>query len=110
MRVTVPIGSLRKQEVVIDFGRKDSDGNGLIAFTSACGPARPEIALKLLAHNTKMVHGAFAVQDTPAGQMVVIQANELAETADPLEVCRLLTAIAWQADKVEAKLLDEDEN
>jgi hypothetical protein len=42
--------------------------------------------------------------------MIVLQANLMAETLDPLEVTRVLSAIAWQADKVEQKLVGGDEN
>jgi hypothetical protein len=55
------------------------------------------------------VHGAFAVQTTDSGEMVVIQANQLADTADVLEVTRVMTAVAWQADKVEQKLMGGDQ-
>lgn len=110
MQVTVPVGALRKQNVAIRFDTKDREGQPLVTFTSTCGPARPDNALKLLSYNTQMVHGAFAIQKSPAGEMIVIQANELAETIDPLQVSRLLTAIAYQADKVEEKILGEDEH
>ena len=48
--------------------------------------------------------------DQGGGPVVVLQANQFAETADPLQVTRLLTSIAWQADKVEEKLLGTDEH
>jgi hypothetical protein len=35
----------------------------------------------------------------------VIRANQLAVTADALEITRVITAIAWQGDKVEGQLL-----
>ncbi|MFV2070194.1 MAG: SPFH domain-containing protein, partial [Pirellulales bacterium] len=108
MHVTVPIGTLRKQVVVVDLRRRDKDGQQLITYTSTCGAARPEIAVKLLKYNTGLIHGAFAIQETEGGDMVVIQANEMAETADPLEISRRLAAIAWQADKVEEKLQGGD--
>jgi len=108
MRITVPIGTLRKQVVVVDLRRRDQDGQPLIAYTSTCGAARPDIAMKLLKYNTQMIHGAFAIEQTEGGERVVIQANELAETADPLEISRRLAAIAWQADKVEEKLQGGD--
>ena len=110
LTITVPLGALRKQQVTVDFSMKDRDGGDLISFSSTCGPARSGIAEKLLKYNRKMIHGAFAITDLGAGDMVVIVANELAETADPLEISRLLTAIAWQADKVEQQLLGEDEH
>jgi len=108
-QVTVPIGSLRKQTVSIDFSRQDDAGNALIAYASTCGPATDKNALQLLKFNTRMVHGAFAVQSTPAGDMVVVQANQLADTLDPLQVTRVMTAVAWQADKVEQTMLGTDQ-
>jgi membrane protease subunit (stomatin/prohibitin family) len=103
-QVTVPVGALRKQHITVDFGRKDEHGNAMISFSSTCGAATPENALALLKYNTKMVFGAFAIVDGPSGSMAVLQANQLASTANLPEVTKLLTAIAWQADKVEEKL------
>jgi hypothetical protein len=40
--------------------------------------------------------------------VVVVQANQLADTADVLEVTRLITAVAWQADRAEEKLTGSD--
>ena len=64
--------------------------------------------MKLLKHNAKMVHGAFAIQSSPTGDQVVIQANQLAETVDALEATKIISAVAWQADRVEEKLLGQD--
>jgi membrane protease subunit (stomatin/prohibitin family) len=109
-QIVVPIGSLRKQTVVVDFSAKDPDGHALISYTSTCGPANEATAMALLRYNMQMVHGAFALQSTPAGEMIVVQANQLAETADALEVTRLITAVAWQADKAEETLGGGDQN
>jgi len=38
------------------------------------------------------------------------QSNHMAETLDPLEISRTLSAVAWQADQVEQKLVGGDEN
>lgn len=109
-QVTLPIGALRKQTVSVDFSRKDDAGNALIAYASTCGPATEKNAMQLLKFNTQMVHGAFAVQSTGAGDMVVVQANQLADTADALQVTRVITAVAWQADKVEQTMLGTDQH
>lgn len=108
--IRVPVGSLRKQTVTVNFAAKDPEGQAIIAYSSICGPASPENAMHLLKFNQQMVHGAFAVQNTPSGDMVVVQANQLGETADALQVMRLVTAVAWQADKAEEKLTGGDEN
>ena len=94
----------------VGFEAKDSEDHALISFRSTCGPASPNNALALLKYNMKMAHGAFAVHSTPSGDMVVIQANQLADTADVLEITRLITAVAWQADKVEEKLVGGDQH
>jgi membrane protease subunit (stomatin/prohibitin family) len=108
--VVVPIGTLRKQTVVVRFDQKDSDGHPLVSYSSACGPSTPENALQLLKFNAQMVMGAFGVQSTPSGDVVVVCASQLAATSTALDVSRTITAIAWQADKVEEKLVEGDQN
>ena len=108
--VTVPIGSLRKQRLIVEFGQKDADGQEIVKYISTCGPATPENSMQLLQFNADMVHGAFAVRKTDAGDVVVVQANEIVDTMDLMEVTRIMTAVAWQADKVEEKLTGGDEN
>lgn len=109
-QLVVPIGSLRKQTVVVNFGAKDDQGHGLISFVSTCGPSSDKNAMVLLKLNTQLVHGAFAVQTTPSGDMIVVQANQLADTATALDVSRIVTAVAWQADQAEEKLTGGDQN
>ena len=103
-QIVVPVGPLRKQTISVQFGGKDDEGHELISISSICGPASDRNAMALLRYNTKMVHGAFAVLPTPSGEVIVVQANQLAHTADPLAITRVLTAVAWQADKAEEKL------
>jgi membrane protease subunit (stomatin/prohibitin family) len=104
-QVTVPLGGMRKQVVHVNFARTDEQGHPVVAYTSNCGPANEKNALSLLKYNTKMVHGAFAVASVGGSETIVVQANQLVEALHPLDVTRTLTAIAWQADKVEEKLL-----
>jgi hypothetical protein len=109
-QIVVPVGPLRKQTVVVRFDQKDSAGHALVSYSSVCGPSTPENALQLLKFNSQMVMGAFGVQDTPAGEMVVVCASQLAATSTALDVSRTITAIAWQADKVEEKIVGGDQN
>jgi membrane protease subunit (stomatin/prohibitin family) len=106
--VVVPIGTLRKQTVTVNFAAKDTEGHSVIAYSSVCGPASPQNSMLLLKFNQQMVHGAFAVHSTPSGDMVVVQANQLVETADPFSINRLVSSVAWQADKAEEKLTGAD--
>jgi len=109
-QVTVPIGSLRKQVVQVEFGQQDDEGNEIVKYLSVCGPVSADNALQLLRYNARLVHGAFAVSEAGGGEKVVVQANQMAATLDVLEITRVLTAIAWQADRVEEKLLGGDEH
>ncbi|MEA1950413.1 MAG: SPFH domain-containing protein [Planctomycetota bacterium] len=109
-QVTVPLNGLRKQVVTIQFGETDQDGQAIVTYWSICGPALDKNAMSLLRYNAKIVHGAFSVRQIDAAEMVVLQANQMAETMSPLEVSRVLSAVAWQADKVEQKLVGGDEN
>ena len=109
MQITVPIGSLRKQLVTVDFGKTDRSGHSMVGYWSICGPVSEKNAMSLLRYNTQILHGAFAARQVGGAEVVVIQANQLAETIDPLEVSRVLSAVAWQADQVEQKLVGGDE-
>lgn len=109
LTVTVNVGPTRKQRVTVDTGVKDEEGHTVVAFSTGCGPATAENALALLKHNTKLVHGAFAVEEMGGALHVVLRANLLAETLDPLEVTRVLSSVAWQADAVEQRLSSGDD-
>ncbi|MGD0383727.1 MAG: SPFH domain-containing protein [Thermoguttaceae bacterium] len=110
MQITIPVGTLRKQRVTVEFGQKDADGNAIVNYWSVCGPFLEKNAAALLQYNTSTIHGAFAVKTIADKQMVVLQANQPADTLNPMEVGKVLAAIAWQADQVEQKLLGADEN
>jgi len=106
-RITVPIGGLRKQVVRVQFDEKDDEGNSVVKYNSTCGPANEKNSMALLRYNTKMVHGAFAVETIDGQEAIVVQANQLAEAMSVMDVTRVLTAIAYQADKVEQTLLGD---
>lgn len=106
--INVPVSALRKQNVHVTFGQKDDDGNELVTYSSMCGPANERNAMALLRYNTKMIHGAFAIEKGETGEVITVRANQLADAVDQLEITKTITAIAWQADKVEEKLLGSD--
>ncbi len=105
----VPVGSTRKQRVNVEFAQKDPQGHAIVRFWSVCGPASEQNAMALLQYNASIPQGAFAIQTHEGAQVVVLQANHLAQTITPLLVSQTLTAIAWQADAVEQKLVGSDE-
>jgi hypothetical protein len=104
-QIVIPVGPLRKQTVTVRFDQKDQEGHPLVSYSSVCGPSTPENALQLLKFNAQMVMGAFGVESTESGDMVVVCASQLAATSTALDVSRTITSIAWQADKVEEKLV-----
>ncbi len=106
--VTVPIGGLRKQLVAVRFDQKDPQGHPIVAYQSSCGPVNEQTALTLLRYNTKMVHGAFAVEKVGDTEMVMIQANQLVDMLNVVGVTQVLSAVAWQADQVEEKMIGTD--
>lgn len=103
--IVVPVGALRKQVVRVACDRRDDQGHPLVTFCSLCGPASERNAMKLLRYNVQMPYGAFAVLREGPGEQIAICATLLAEGLAAFEVARLLPAIAWQADRVEEKLL-----
>lgn len=106
---TIPVGSLRRQKVSIVFGQQDPEGQPMVTFRSVCGPATPQNVLPLLRLNTKMIHGAFAVEKTSGGDQILVIANALANALSPLDVTRTLTSVAWQADRAEEQLTNDDQ-
>lgn len=109
-QVVVPVGPLRKQTVNVRFDQADESKQPLIMYQSVCGPSTPENAMELLRVNTKMVFGAFAIESTPSGDVVVLCASHLAGVTTALDISRALTSIAWQADRVEEKITGADNN
>ncbi len=109
-QVVVQVGPLRKQTVHVRFDHKDPQGHPLVSFSSVCGPSTPENAMQLLKFNAQMVVGAFAIQSTPAGDMVVVAAIQLAAALTALDVSRTITTIAWQADRIEESLGGGDQH
>ncbi|MBN2577914.1 MAG: SPFH domain-containing protein [Pirellulales bacterium] len=110
LKITLTVGALRKQAVTVEFGQKDAAGNALVNYWSLCGPFSEKNASLLLQQNATLVQGAFAVRAVGQTPMVVLQANQLAEHLTPPEISRTLSAIAFQADELEQKLVGTDEN
>ena len=107
--MTVPVGTLRKQIVTITFGQHDEGGHATVNFRSTCGPATDQNAAALLRYNTKLVHGAFAFDKIGDHEMVLSARQHAGRHAHRPAVSQTLTAIAWQADKVEEKLTGADQ-
>lgn len=106
--ITVRLGSLRRQRVLVRFHERDSAGHALLHFLSYAGPASEELAMNVLRRNNSLVHGAFAIEKTTAGEVFVVKSTQLVETADMLEISRAVTSIAWYADQLEKELYGTD--
>ncbi|QDV26182.1 SPFH domain-containing protein [Aureliella helgolandensis] len=106
--LTVPVGTLRKQRVHLDFSSQDDAGHAVMNIWSSCGSFSPGQAITLLRFNAQLIHGAFAIQVTEGNDLLVLRANLLVDTADALELTRTITSIAWQADRMEEQLYGVD--
>jgi len=74
-----------------------------------CGPCQS--AMPHLSELARKYRGkAEVLSGLTAGEMVVVCTSQLAATTNALDVSRTITAIAWQADKVEEKISGGDEN
>ena len=107
-QITIAVDTLRKQKVYVEFGAPDASGQAMVTYWSICGPVSQQNAVALLRYNTQIAHGAFAIKTIHGVDMVVLQSNQAAGTLDPMAVSRVLSAIAWQADKAEQKLTGGD--
>ncbi len=105
--MTIALSALRKQQVQIGWSQ-DGQGHGVINFSTVCGAFKPEAAATLLQYNGQLMHGAFAVDNSASGPQVVLRANVLSDTTNALDLMRVLTSLAWQADQMEEKLTGSD--
>ena len=94
----------------VEFGQADPAGHPTVNYWSVCGPYVEKDAAELLRYNTGMLHAALAVKKVGTADVVVLQTNQLAEAIAALDVSRVLSAIAWQADQIEQKLVGDDQN
>lgn len=104
-KITLTLGPLTKQDVHVDFSGTDEAGHRIVSIWATCGELDASNALALLRHNAQIIHGAFAVIRADGADVLVIRGNLLADTADPLELTRTITAVAWQANQVDRQKL-----
>jgi membrane protease subunit (stomatin/prohibitin family) len=100
----IPLSSSRRQKVMLELDRKDSDGNRVLGIWSTCGTINPAAAMTVLRNNDAIVHGAFAVRRTADGEVLVLRSNLIADLTNISEIAKVISAVAWQADQVEQQL------
>ncbi|MBU0637770.1 MAG: hypothetical protein KKB50_02815 [Planctomycetes bacterium] len=105
-RVTVPLAEQRQQKVYVMFNGHDDEGHDIISFLSICGPRTDKHADALLRLNSRLPYAAFAIKTIEGQEFFVVTANQLAATADPEEVRKLLYHVARRADALENQLSD----
>ena len=98
-QVTVPVDG-RDCAVHVLFDGKDTDGQDVISFLAVCEPARDDHAMSLLEHNSKLLYCAYAVRRLKKKRYVVVTSSQLAATADPEELQKILRSVAAGADRV----------
>jgi Ni,Fe-hydrogenase III component G len=108
LKLTIPLGNLRKQVVWCRHEQSQDGGQRLVRFWSVCGPASEKNAATLLRHNAQLALGAFAFQKLGDQEFIVIQTSVPADSLTLVDVARIIPALAWQADRFEEKLSGED--
>jgi len=103
-KVLVPLGQDRRQKVYVMFNGHDDDGEDIVSFLSICGEATDRHAMTLLRFNSRIPYGAFAVKTIQGKEYFVATANQLASTADPQEIGKLLFEVARRADAIERQI------
>jgi membrane protease subunit (stomatin/prohibitin family) len=109
LEIIVPVGSLRRQVIRVAFRPAEKGRPAMVSFWSFCGPYQPKHAQTYLRYNSQLVYGFFAIRDREGTPTVVLQSNLPAEGLSASSVATLLTALAWQADRVEEQLLGSDQ-
>ncbi len=108
IKITVPVGNLRKQVVWCSCEQSRDGGQDIVRFWSVCGPASEQNAATLLRHNAQLTFGAFAFQKVNNQELIVIQTSFPANSLTVVDVARIIPALAWQADRFEESLSDQD--
>jgi membrane protease subunit (stomatin/prohibitin family) len=108
LQLKVQVGQLRFQTITVTADTLDEAGSRIVSITSNCGPATPAAASQLLAFNSQLLYGAFAIVDQGDAPQLVLRANLLADTLDALEITKHVSAIAWQADQLEQQRFGSD--
>lgn len=105
--LVVPVGSIRRQMIDVAFEETADSQDEFVCISSICGPANEQSAMQLLRQNAQMIHATFAIRSMPFGDMVVVEANHLADTADAMEISRAISSVAWQADQIEQQMFGD---
>lgn len=108
LKITVPVGNLRKQVVWCSYEQSREGGQNIVRFWSVCGPASEQNAAMLLRHNAQLTFGAFAFHKVNNQELIVIQMSLPANSLTIVDVARFIPALAWQADRFEESLSDQD--
>ena len=100
----LPVGTDRKQQVIVTFDEADRDGNPLASVYTECGPASPEARQTISHRNVTLPYGKFAVEEDEGVEKVVMRHYERLDrlTADLLR--DMILAMAREADNLEYEL------
>lgn len=108
LKIAVPVGDLRRQIVWCSLAQAKATEEYVVRFWSVCGPASEKNAATLLRMNSRLAIGAFAFEKVDGQELIILHTSMPAPTLTLYDVARILPALAWQADRVEEKLSQED--
>lgn len=100
----LPIGTDRKQQVIVTFDEVDKDGNPLASVYTECGPATNEAQEATSRRNVTLAYGRFAVEEDEGAEKVVMRHYERLERLTPALLRDIVLAMAREADNLECEL------
>ncbi|PIQ28814.1 hypothetical protein COW36_09825 [bacterium (Candidatus Blackallbacteria) CG17_big_fil_post_rev_8_21_14_2_50_48_46] len=107
-KIQIPVNQNRKQTVHLRFDRQDMSGRQLIAIQSFCGENNPNLHKLCLEENSKLAYGAIGIGKLGDKELFMVTDNQLADTAQALEIRSAVLQIAEKADSLESLLSDRD--
>jgi serine/threonine-protein kinase len=107
VRVPQPHG--RSQRVLVEECQAPIGRERLIRIFSVCGRADPAYYRRALELNSRLCHGALALQDIDGEPFFVMSNSFPRTTCDPEEIRSSIQEIARWADQVEAALATTDQ-
>jgi serine/threonine-protein kinase len=106
--VSVDLPARRRQRVAVEVLQAAVGGEELVRVSSPCGPADESYAVRALELNSRVHHGALAIELFDGARRFVMRNCHPRATCDPEELRRSVLEVASAADELEALLLGED--
>jgi hypothetical protein len=107
--VRVPTKGQRQQQILIDFGEHDADGNPAALIYTECGPCPEDVSELLAASNATLKFGTFGVETGDAGEDRVVMRHYIPLDEITTDTLRdIVMGMAAEADSLELAVHGKD--